>query len=239
MILNMISGPRNISTALMYSWGQRRDTKAIDEPFYGYYLKNFEVDHPGANKVLETMDDEVESIVLGIERQAGDSDILFLKNMGHHLIIDEPTFLLKWTNMFLIRNPRQLIASLAKIIEEPGIRDIGLEQQYVLFNWLRDKTGRIPLVVDSGEVLKNPELVLSRWCEKLDISFDNKMLNWKPGPKKEDGLWAPWWYKNVHRTTGFSKQKTSTRPLPEKMLPLYEEARPYYETLYSYAIKAN
>ena len=34
------SGPRNISTALMRSFGNRMDTFVSDEPLYGYFLYN-------------------------------------------------------------------------------------------------------------------------------------------------------------------------------------------------------
>ena len=34
--LNVWSGPRNVSTALMYSFAQRSDTRVVDEPLYAY-----------------------------------------------------------------------------------------------------------------------------------------------------------------------------------------------------------
>ena len=48
-IITLWASPRNISTALMYSFSQRRDVKVIDEPFYAYYLThvNPNVNHPG------------------------------------------------------------------------------------------------------------------------------------------------------------------------------------------------
>ena len=41
------SCPRNVSTALMYSFAQRRDTKVFDEPLYAHYLSESKANHPG------------------------------------------------------------------------------------------------------------------------------------------------------------------------------------------------
>ena len=46
----MWSGPRNISTAMMRSWGNRPDTFVCDEPLYAHYLKVTGLEHPGARK---------------------------------------------------------------------------------------------------------------------------------------------------------------------------------------------
>jgi hypothetical protein len=48
----MWSGPRNISTAMMRSWGNRADTVVVDEPFYPFYLQTTRKDHPGAKEVI-------------------------------------------------------------------------------------------------------------------------------------------------------------------------------------------
>ena len=42
----MWSGPRNLSTAMMRSFGNRADTFVSDEPFYGAFLKPSGADHP-------------------------------------------------------------------------------------------------------------------------------------------------------------------------------------------------
>ncbi len=237
MIINLISNPRNISTAFMYSFAQRSDTTVVDEPFYAYYLEVSGVDHPGREDTLKIMPRDLATIRDDIQKEAPKTPVYFIKNMAHHLIEADFSFIKAYKNLFLIRNPYQLIASFAQNIAQPSMQDIGLARQYELYHMLSEEQNSPPLILDSGELLKDPEKVLSLLCQKLDIPFEKSMLNWEAGPRPEDGAWAPYWYANVHQSTGFSKQKTSSRQLPENCLPLYEEARPLYEKLYEHSIR--
>jgi hypothetical protein len=157
--------------------------------------------------------------------------------MAHHMeVMDEP-FLKNAINIFLIRNPRQIIASYAQVIQSPIMRDIGIEYQYHLFKELEGR-GEQGIVVDSGLLLENPEAVLSQLCKRCAMGFQDAMLTWKAGPKSYDGVWANHWYTNVHSTTGFEKQNTSSRPLPEHLNLLYQQAKGYYEKLLPFSLKA-
>ena len=237
-IYNLISSPRNLSTALMYSFAQRTDMKVIDEPFYAYYLKRRPVDHPGSADTLASLPHELADILALINQHAQGSPNIFIKNMAHHLIQMEWDFLLNYHNIFLLRNPKQLIASFAQVIKNPTMEDIGLELQWQLFKRLEAVRGAAPLVLDSGELLKNPEKVLRELCERLGLPFEVGMLKWEAGPIEADGAWAKYWYHNVHQSTGFKRQESSSRPLPEHCEALYEAAYPYYEALFKHAIKA-
>jgi hypothetical protein len=236
MILNLISGPRNVSTALMYSFAQRSDTTVWDEPFYAVYLHRSGVAHPGADQVLKTLpvdEAEVRLSILG----SRDKAVQFVKNMAHHVeVLNEP-LLDQATNIFLIRDPQQILSSYTEVISRPVMRDIGIAYQYALFNDLR-RRGDEPLVVDSGLLLKNPEGVLALLCERCGISYEQRMAHWPAGPKPYDGVRAPYWYANVHRTTGFEKQTSTRRPLPEHLNDLLTEARSYYEKLRPFSLKA-
>ena len=238
MIINLISGPRNISTALMYSFSQREDTNVVDEPFYGFYLNQFpELDHPGRNAVLASMSSEQNQVIIDIQKLSNQHDIVFLKNMAHHHIGLELSYLNSMKNIFLIRNPKQLIASFAQVIPNPTLQDIGLKEEADLLDLVIKHGAFKPIVLDSNSILKDPENGIRSLCDKLKIPFTKKMLSWKKEPIPEDGVWAKYWYKNVHSSTGFAKQPTSERPLPEHCIPLYKEALPYYEKLNNYAIK--
>ena len=163
--------------------------------------------------------------------------MLFVKNMAHHMEILEQPFINGALNVFLIRNPYQIIASYAEVIELPVMRDIGIAYQYQLFEELQQR-GEQPIVVDSGLLLENPPGVLEKLCTACALSFDQRMLHWSAGPKPYDGVWATHWYANVHQSTGFMKQQTSTRALPERLQSLYEEAHRYYEKLLPFSLKA-
>jgi hypothetical protein len=230
-VINLISGPRNLSTALMYSFAQREDMTVLDEPFYGYYLQNasLENEHPSQRKILETMELKEEKVVEHINSISKEKNV-FVKGMAHHYLTDSPDFILNWENVILIRHPKKLIASFSKVIQSPTLNDIGIKKASELFLFLK-KNGKTPIVIDSDELLKNPETYLKKLCNFLNIPFSEKMLSWKKGGIPEDGIWAKHWYGNVHNSEGFALQKSSSQPLPEHLEPLLKDAIPYYETL--------
>lgn len=234
--LNLISGPRNISTALMYSFAQRQDTIVLDEPFYGFYLDKSGADHPGKEEVMHDQPIDETEVLKSIFGDWG-KDILFIKNMAHHIELMDEQYLNDMTNIFLIRNPTQIIASYAQVIKNPVMRDIGIEYQYQLFNRLVER-GHRPLVVDSGVILENPKESLEKICMASGVPFTIDMLQWPSGPKSYDGVWAKHWYANVHVSTGFEKQPTSTRTLPRHLEPLNAQAHHFYEKLLAFSIKS-
>lgn len=230
------SSPRNISTALMYSFAQRKDTRVIDEPLYAHYLKVSNADHPGRDEILSDMENDGEKVVKEIIEGNYDEEIIFFKQMTHHLTAIDESFLERVCNIFLIRNPVQIISSFAEVIPDVTMRDIGIERQFDLYNKLK-ALGQDTVVLDSGEILKDPENVLRKLCGAVSITFDPCMLQWKAGPIKEDGIWAKYWYKNVHSSTGFEIQRTSTRTLPSHLKQLSEQCLPYYEKMLEASIK--
>ena len=220
----------------MYSFAQRNDTIVVDEPYYGAYLSKSNIDHPGKDEILKQMETNFGKISQTIV-EWNQSPIYFVKNMAHHLLSRKVDFIEKFQNVFLIRNPYQLIASFAQVIPNPTMHDIGLKHEYDLHQSLVANNND-PIVIDAAVLLKKPKYILIALCEHLDIPFDNTMLSWKKGGIKEDGCWAKYWYKNVHKSTSFIQQKTSSRLLPQRCEPLYDEAKYYYEELSKYSLKA-
>jgi hypothetical protein len=218
----------------MYSFAQRSDTLVSDEPFYALYLSTVQVDHPGKAEVL-TVQSADETIVKGEIFRSHSRPVYFIKNMAHHIeVMNDLNFLRDCINIFLIRNPRQIIASYAQVMNNPVMRDIGIEYELLLFKKLNAPNN---IVIDSGLLLQNPEGVLQQVCERAGLSFETKMLNWQAGSKPYDGIWAQHWYSNVHRSTGFEKQSTSERALPDHLEPLAEKAMLHYNELLQYAIQ--
>ena len=235
VLINCIATPRNVSTALMYSFAQRQDTAVVDEPFYACYLDRTGKDHPGRDDILASQPRDYHTVLQNL--LSNSSPVLFNKNMAHHmryLPLDE---FANWTNVFLIRDPELLITSFAKVIENPTIRDIGSEDQAMQFKYL-NSIGAKTVVVDATELLKDPEGVLRQLCERLEIEFDPAVLSWEAGARDEDGVWARYWYASVHKSTGFKRPSASPPVFPERCRTLLEQARPNYEMLFSHAIKA-
>jgi hypothetical protein len=236
MIINLLSSPRNVSTALMYSFAQRPDMKVVDEPFYGYYLSTTEVEHPGKDEIISHMPVNFDIIFGQIQELQLAYDHVFLKNMAHHLIGLSPEFMSGFANVFLIRHPKLLITSFAKVMPQPTMRDIGVKQQWELYTALNETSHIRPVIIDSGELLKNPSKILTRLCQEIGLKFYPEMLAWKKGGIPEDGIWANYWYENVHNSTGFDKPSNKQVVLPANCQELFMDALPYYHKLAERAI---
>ena len=235
--INLWSGPRNVSTALMYSFAQRRDTRVVDEPLYGHYLRVSGAEHPGRDQVLAAMDQDGEGVVRRVVLGPCDRPVLLLKQMAHHLVELDRGFLAETVNILLIRDPEQMLPSLVNQIPRPTLRDTGLEMQSELLGQLH-ALGQNPTVIDSRELLLDPAGVLGQLCARLGLVFDPAMLRWTAGARPEDGVWAHHWYQNVHRSTGFQPYRAKTAPFPETLRPLLTECQPHYQTLYRHALRA-
>ena len=234
--INCWSGPRNISTALMYSFRERVDTTVIDEPFYAHYLRVSGRKHPGYQEVLNSQDQYSEQVIENVIQSEYTTPVVFFKQMCHHLVEIDLSFLNNCSNILLIREPSLVIRSHAKNVPDLKVSDIGLDVQNSLLNRII-KSGAVPIVVDSANLLMNPESILKELCQLLGIAFDASMLSWESGPKPEDGVWARHWYKNTHESSAFSNKESSRDPMPEKFLPVLEEATVLYDNLKKYACK--
>ena len=233
-IICLWSCPRNISTALMYSFGNREDTEIYDEVLYGYYLHKTKLKHPGYLEVINNMEIDSQKVINQIILKPK-KDINFHKLMTHFLIDLDLDFLKKVSNIIFIRDPREIINSYNKVIPNPTIKDIGVMQQYELYNHLI-KTNNNPVVLDSSILLKNPKEILKILCKKLDISYSNNMLKWSKGSKKADGIWAKYWYKNVHGSNGFNNYEIKEIKLNPKNEKLAKDCDKYYNFLFSKSI---
>jgi hypothetical protein len=235
--LSVWSGPRNVSTALMYSFRQRSDTVVVDEPLYGHYLSTTDAGHPGTAEVLEAMDNDGERVVREVILGPCERPVHFFKNMAHHLPGLDPAFLDRITNVLLTRDPSEMLPSLASQLPSPTLRDTGLREQAIILDSILAR-GEKPIVLDARELLLDPPAVLRRASADLGIPFDDAMLSWPAGPKPEDGVWAGHWYHNVHASTGFAPYTPPEDPFPPHLEPLLNECLPLYKRLQSYAIAA-
>jgi hypothetical protein len=235
--IQLWSGPRNVSTALMYSFAQRADTRVVDEPLYAHYLRVSGVDHPGRDEVLAAQDADGERVVRDVLLGTCDRPVVFFKQMAHHLVELDRGFLARCANVLLTRDPREMLPSLAANLDAPTLRDTGYAAQTALLAELR-ALGQDPPVLDARELLLDPEGVLAALCARLGLAFDPAMLAWEPGPRPEDGVWAPHWYANVHRSRGFDVHRAKTGPFPARLEPLLAECLPHYRELHAAALKA-
>ena len=231
----MWSGPRNISTAMMRSFGNRPDCAVSDEPFYAAYLAATGLIHPQTEEILASQPREPAAVVAQVTGPVpGGRALWYQKHMTHHML---PGFDRGWidgvANAFLIRAPEAVLLSYVEKRAAVTLDEIGLPQQVELFDRVADRLGRAPPVVESRDVLADPRGALSALCRGLNIGFDEAMLSWPPGCRATDGVWAPSWYDGVERSTGFAapKPERGFDDLPDRLKPLAASARPLYERL--------
>lgn len=220
----------------MYSFAQRPDTQVVDEPLYGHYLRISGANHPGRDEVLAAVASDGDAVMrelLSADRR--DVAVLFLKQMAHHVVSLDTGFLKKTTNVFLIRDPRQMLPSLTIQLPHADLGDTGLKMQCELYDMLT-LAGQKPIVIESRQLLLDPAFVLRRVCALLEIEYFAEMLRWPAGPIAEDGIWAKYWYRSVHRSTGFAPY-AEKQHFPPALQPLLDKCRPYFDKLDAHAIR--
>ena len=238
MKIAMWSGPRNLSTAMMYAFAARGDCAVWDEPFYAAYLRQTGIDHPMRDQIIAAHEDDPAKVAAACISEIPQGKTLFYqKHMTLHMIPEfDRQFMRSLTNVFLIRHPARVVASYAKKREGPTLADIGFVQQADLFDQVAGWTGKPPLVIDSADIRANPKGALQRLCAALTIPFKDSMLHWPAGPKPYDGIWAEHWYGAVHRSTGFEDPEGPLPDLPPAYQALVDEALPFYEKLTAYKL---
>lgn len=235
-IINLWASPRNISTAILYSFSQRKDTIGIDEPFYATYLKKTGISHPGKEEILASQLSDFNAVLKQVIFSKYAKPYVFCKQMSHHLLDCDKSFLLDCKNIILIRDPMEMIISFCKVIPQPKINDFGLLDSYAIFKYL-EQNGKDAIVLNSNVLLEKPQLILEKLCNKLEIPYDESMLAWPAGEKENDGIWAKHWYANVHKSTGFDQKKKQPITLPAKFESLYQQCLIPYNNLQKHALR--
>lgn len=212
----------------MRAWENRPDTVVADEPLYAFYLASTGIDHPGRDQVIASQPTGWQDVLdeLARARVPDNVDVSYAKHMTHHVLpsVDLSAFA-GFRHAHLIRDPRELLASYAKVRAEPTVDDLGLRQQAALFEAFGGP------VIDARDLLTDPERTLRALCEALDVPFSAAMLSWPAGQRTSDGVWGPHWYDSVWRSTGFGPYRPPAGPLPARLAPLAEACLPYYEQL--------
>jgi len=234
MRLAMWSGPRNLSTAMMYSFGNRDDCAVWDEPFYAAYLARTGINHPMQAATLAVGESDPARVAARCAGPApGGKSLFYQKHMTHHMLPDTPRGWMECaTHVFLVRDPARVIASYHAKRENPVLEDIGFRQQAEIF-----ETVGGGVVIDSEDILRAPEVALRTLCAAVGLAFSPKMLRWPKGGHRDDGAWAPHWYGSVWQSEGFSAKVSSPPVLTDAGEALRQKAQPFYDRLSAYKLE--
>ncbi len=232
MKIAMWSGPRNLSTAMMYAFGNRADCAVVDEPFYAAYLAMTGLDHPMRAQILASQSQDAHVVTAQISgSNPAQKAHFYQKHMTQHMIDGVPRDWMKQVkNVFLIRHPARVIASYAAKRENPTLEDIGFAQQAELLA-LVQSWGQRPLVIDSHDIRDDPRGSLQKLCAAIDLPFDERMLSWPKGGHAEDGAWAPHWYGAVWQSQGFAGAEGPLPVVPAHLQSVLQDALPLYEMM--------
>ena len=230
----MWSGPRNLSTALMRSFENRTDTAVIDEPFYAHFLKQTNLNHPGRNEIISTLDSNWDNIVLKITGPIPhNKSIWYQKHMAQHNLEGcDLNWIKSFHNCILIRDPKYVISSYSKEYSLSDEKLLGYCQQLNLIRILEDEEGITPPIFDATDILEKPEQALKKICISVGIRFSQKMLKWPKGKRKSDGIWAKYWYRNVENSSGFQPFQKKNIVIDKKLIPLYDKCLADYNSMY-------
>ena len=229
------SGPRNLSTALMRSWGSRPDTAVSDEPFYAYYLHKTGIEHPGRAEIIAQYDTDWRKVASRLNGPIPNGkSIWYQKHMTHHIL---PEMTLDWLaefkHAFLIRNPAEVLASYTRVRESVSLDDLGLPQQIRLYEYVMSLGGNPPPVLDSRDLRRDPRHSLELLCAALEIPFMEQMLSWRAGPRESDGIWSKYWYASVAESTGFKPYEEVEARVDPALEDIHGEAMNYYDRLHA------
>jgi len=244
--INLWSGPRNLSTALMYSWRSRSDTTVVDEPLYAHYLttvgdelKAGGREHPGDHAVLASQDANGARVVAEHLLGPWDSPVVLFKQMAKHLVGLDPestaALMAGCANVILTRTPRDMLLSFQQQVPNASLADTGLAELVEIAETVVNG-GQEPIVVDSALLLANPASVLGQLCHRVGLEFESAMLSWPAGPKPEDGVWARHWYHSVHQSTSFSSPPRRDGDLNPQLAAVLPEANELYDLLRQWRI---
>ncbi len=238
-IIAMWSGPRNLSTAMMRSFENRKDTVVFDEPFYAHYLSVTDLNHPGRDQILDFQSTNWDEVVEKCRNTSFQKESLcYQKHMAQHNL---QGFDISWIkdvqNCILIRDPKYVIASYGKKLPIQDERHLGYKQQAEIIEFLEKENGITPPIIDADDILKNPEPMIKKLCKALDIIFYPSMLQWPAGTRSSDGVWGVYWYEGVYESTGFKPHTKKEVTIDQKLANVYENCKKHYDTFYNKRIK--
>lgn len=243
-ILALWAVPRSTSTAFEWMMRQRGDLDCLHEPFGEAWYQGQEPlwqRFKNGDKITPGL--TLESVWSGIQKRSNKGPV-FIKDFPHYIShMWTPEFLRNFNHAFLIRDPAKTISSMYNKWPDFDEGEVGFPEQRALFDLLTALNGTPPPVIDSDDLLENPEGMVKLWCEAVGIPSIPAALSWAAGGNPSEHSW--WdggsFHANLASSTGLSPQVRKyieIEEAPDRVKQVYRRMRPHYEHLYKYRLTA-
>jgi Sulfotransferase domain len=206
MLLMLWSAPRSRSTAFFRMMAERGDFTVVHEPFS--YLAEF-----GCTDVAGTRVTGPAELVDVLLQVASGGQVFAKETTGRRYpeVLGSPGFLAGATHTFLIRHPRETIASYHAMNPSAPAEKIGFESLHEIFTAVSELTGHSPVVLDAGDLIRRPADLVAAYCGRVGIPFLPGALSWQPADRPE---WSRSrrWHADVAASAGFGEVAAAAAP---------------------------
>jgi len=233
-ILALWSAPRCRSTAFMRMMGERGDFLVLHEPFS--HVADF-----GAAEVGDRRVGSETELIAALRDLSAHRPVFFKDTTDFHYpgLLADRGFLAEVRHTFIIRHPREAIASHSALNPEVSRDEIGFARLAEIFDAVT-ATGGKPVVVDSDDLVENPEETVRRYCAEVGIPFRPEALSWRSGMRRE-WVRTSRWHESTSRTSGFARVTATYERTPDNdpvlagylryHLPFYDRLRAHRLTV--------
>ena len=240
-ILALWATPRSTSTAFEWMMRQRGDFLVEHEPFgEGFYYGEDRRSRRDADVPARPGLDYA-SVWRSLRAQAARQP-LFIKEFPHYIRDrSDADFLSHFRHSFLIRDPAKSLPGIFHKWPDFTLEETGYVEQHALFERITELDGRAPPVMESGDLLRQPEAMVKAYCAAVDIPFIAEALTWDPGTRKEVSWYdGGSWHGHLRQSRGFEARETShyvSIDADPHLKRSYEACRPHYEALYAHRLR--
>jgi Sulfotransferase domain len=234
-VIMMWAHSRSASTAFSRMMIERGDVTVVHEPFLAMTEEGaVTLPSPGGG-VARSMKELVAALAeLGRDRPVFVKEVL---DYEYTYLLDHPEELAPLTHTFMVRDPRQTIASHYAVKPTVTGPEIGYERLWDLYELARSATGRRPLVLRAERLLAEPAAVVSAFCSYAGLPFLPDALTWDAGDRPE---WQRHraWHVDAVNSAGFTDRRNAYPDTVENnptLTSFYDHHLPFYERLVQHA----
>lgn len=169
---------------------------------------------------------------------------VFTKDFPHYIEHAwNDAFLSHFTHSFLIRDPAKVATSMYKHWPDFVLKEIAVLEQRELFDRVADKLGHAPPLIDSDDLLENPQGIVAAWCKAVSIPYMENALSWEPSGNVGDHSWYDGgsWHANLANSDGLKAQPRryiDISDAPDRVKEIYNLVMPHYEHMHAHRLRA-